>query len=216
MRFIMPDKVTKAIIKETGKTHLLHDFNNSVIRYRGTDEQSDYITQLISGGRLQATTERYNGGVTGFGLSEGKDIRTGGADYVFFSPKKAADMTKGGGRNTIVYKSDDLLKRTDWFAYSDDSYGVKNPNVGGFYMGASSKTGRIDAVDYIEELKLARGSGEVMFSQNVDFNNVEAIYLAGSIREKTLAKLRESGMIMWFDGRELEDVLRLSAYDLNP
>jgi hypothetical protein len=216
MRFIMPDKVTKAIIKETGKTHLLHDFNNSVIRYRGTDEQSDYITQLISGGRLQATTERYNGGVTATGLSEGRDIRTGGADYVFFSPKKAADMTKGGGRNTIVFKSDKMLNRTDWFAYSDDSYGVKNPNAGGFYMGTSSPTGRIDAVDYIAELKTARGAGEVMFLQNVDLNDVEGIYLSGSLREATLRKLREKGMIMWFDGRELEDVIRLSAYDLTP
>ncbi len=216
MRFIMPDKVTKAIIKETGKTHLLHDFNNSVIRYRGTDEQSDYITQLISGGRLQATTERYNGGVTATGLSEGKDIRTGGADYVFFSPKKAADMTKGGGRNTIVFKSDKMLKRTDWFAYSDDSYGVKNPNAGGYYMGTSSPNGKIEAVDYIAELKTARGAGEVMFLQNVDLNDVEGIYLSGSLREATLRKLRERGMIMWFDGRELEDVIRLSAYDLTP
>ena len=216
LRFVMPDKVTKAIIKETNKTHLLHDFNNSVIRYRGTDEQSDYIVAFIQSGRLQSTTERYNGGVVSYGMSERKDIRTGGADYVFFSPKKESEMTKGGGRNTVVFKSDKLLKRTDWFAYSDDSYGVKNPNVGGFYMGTSSPTGQIDAVDYIAELTTARGAGEVMFLQNVDLNDVEAIYLGGLIREKTLAKLRESGMIMWFDGRELEDVLRLSAYDLNP
>lgn len=216
LRFILPDKVTKAIIKETDKPLLLHDFNNTVSRYGGTQEKTAYVVNLIRSGRLQSTTERYNGGVLGNGLSEGRDIATGGADYVFFVPQKTGTLTTGGGRNTIVYKSDDLLKRTDWFAYAEDSYGVKNPKMNGYYMGKSSKTNELDKVNYIEELKLAQGSGEVMFLQGVDLNNVDAIYLGGAVREEVIKQLRSSGMIMWFDGRELEAVLRLSKYDLDP
>lgn len=209
LRFIFPQQLMDSIASQTRATHLKHSFNGFAENLRG-QERIDGIANFLKTGRLLSTTERYNRGISGHGMSEWTDIKTGGADYVFFSPVKGAKGKEYISESySMTFKTENVLNRSDWFAYSSDSYGVKNPSAKHYYQGSTRGVDEFDKADYLKELSISDASGEVMVQSSVDFMNVDKIFLGGESRDEVILKLKQSGMLQWFDGRELEDVIVL-------
>ena len=133
---------------------------------------------VVSG--LQSTIERFSSGVEVEGMSSAKDVRTGGADYVYLTPGTyeslaAANPHKGGwGSETVViaeFDAPDLLTRADFWANHSDAFGERIND---------------DPVD-----SLTPGSYEYMIKRHVPAGVISRMHVHANVKEEVIARLKK-------------------------
>lgn len=216
MRVLLPDHVAKKVLDLTDTKGFVHSLGN-YMNVNTPEEAADRVVGLFQkDSKLLSQVQRKARGNAGFGISEEQDMVTGGADYVFARPIKGnmitnpdikdvfddADLFFNRYPNNVVYDTD-LIKRTDWFAYSGDSYGVKNPKyLDEYWHGATSK----NATDYIGELTQAGARSEIMFQDSIGSEYIRFITVKKDVRPIVLERLKAQGITEW-NGRKIEDVI---------
>lgn len=208
LRFKLPDRVAKKILTDANVESFQHSLGGLLTGLPQADKTSIIVNLFTSNTKLLSNTQRRVRGVNGQGISELEDVRTGGADYVFLRPSRDSLDTVPRFSNNLVFNPQPLTARGDWFAYSSDSYGVKNPNFFQTYLNTKNKTRRLDELDYLEELTNPSHRAEIMFPESVSLKDLVAITLDPVTRDEVLVSLRGLGITDW-NGRKIEDVIIL-------
>lgn len=211
MRFILPESVVEYITTGAKLNSVTHSLGN-YFEMGSQDQRTKKLVDLFTtNSKLLSNTERKNRGVFGQGISEGEDVKTGGADYVFLRPSSKELQNAGQWPGTLVFKPEVILRRTDWFAYSGDSYGVKNPKHFSYYYNGSSRGKSGGTLDYVEELVNSTGSGrsEIMAQHSVDLKDLYTISTDPQTRLEALDALKGMGITEW-NGRKIDDVIILA------
>jgi hypothetical protein len=158
------------------------------------DAVSSAIAAILKRGLLSTVT-RFNEGLPYKGMSTSEDIYTGGADSSFLTPRESLDGVepfKSGteylGTGTVLFDPMNVIRRTDIYANTYDSYGK-----------------RIEGSDTLRNLQ--PNNYETLVRHGIDVvapgNN---IILNGKIRERILDMFAEEG-ITEINGVRLEDFM---------
>jgi len=191
MKFFLPDNVVEKIMSETKVVNFQHTI--------GSLETVEGIVDLILGGNLYSTTSRGLKGINRRGISSQSDIGTGGADYVFLTPlyKKRTSPDPG----TMVFQPKPILRRTDWFAWRSDAFGVRNPNDYRF----ANRLEELTKLDWIEELKNGNTfTGELMVQHSLSLDALEAFYV--DLPDDIIRILKRKGVTQ-IGGKPIEKVI---------
>jgi hypothetical protein len=161
---------------------------------RTTDERKiDFYVALLSTPQegLLSTTVRWTEGIGGNGMSSPQDIATGGADYVFTTPKMALDSKEYGvydSQMAIYFDPKKVYRRLDFFANVTDKFGA-----------------RVMGEDTIKSSRPGVAS-EIMFKQRLGWADLDSVILSPTTRSIVLGKLHDMG-ISEIGGRAIEDVI---------
>jgi SPP1 gp7 family putative phage head morphogenesis protein len=205
LRFLLPERVAKELAKTTGVKSMTHSLGGYLYDIPQDEKNQRIANFFIGNAKLLSNVQRKGRGTGGMGISEAEDVKTGGADYVFIRPTTKGLDDAGRFSGTIVFNPENLLRRTDWFAYAGDSYGVKNPKYFGRYFNGYNR----ENLNYIEELTSPSGRAEVMFQDAVDTKDIHSIVVDPETRDGALAILKGLGIDEWY-GRKIEDVIILA------
>lgn len=199
LRFLMPDVIAERIMDKTGVIGFRHGLSN------GNVYSAQSWVDFIMEGHLLSSTSRFGRGRNTQGMSTAKDLSTGGGDYVFLSPVKKGDWTDGDGRsaNAIYFKPKPLLRRTDWYAWRTDKYGVINPVQAPNYLDDITQ---LDYADWVKELEMLDGAGELMVQHSLSLEDAESILVPQEWREEILTLLRVRGKTT-IGGRPIDEVI---------
>lgn len=192
IKFVLPDNVVEQIMDVTGIKNFQH-----VISPQTVDE----IVNLILSGNLHSTTSRGLKGINRRGISSQSDLRTGGADYVFLTPLHSKGAI--GDPGTMIFQPKPILRRTDWFAWRSDAYGVRNPNDWGFAERLQETT----KLNWIEELINAeKYVGELMVQHSLSLDALEAFYVDEQVHAEIIRILKIKGVTQ-IGGKPIEKVI---------
>ena len=173
--------------------------------YRHSLHSKLSLIPILKNDGLRSTTERLYEGYNIKGISSDTDIRTGGADFVFLSPVKEMDFQNG---YTIYFNAKKLnSNRTDFYAYTRDSYGVRNPNYEPAYNVESP--GDKDTIMNLQTIQQRGGfgeSGEAMFRQRLSLEAIEKIEVPTYDYVEFMESLDKEG-IKTIGGRPVKDVV---------
>lgn len=130
------------------------------------------VVRAVSSGGLQSTNHRCFAGINMTGASPEADMRCGGADNVFTRlgvknghGARFNGSFKGGPYRIIIDEKE--LGRTDWYAYTGDSFGTTKP---------SEMLGRLSATDFAKAMnKSYQGGNEIMFRQMISSESFTGI-----------------------------------------
>lgn len=199
MKFILPDAMVEKIVENSKVGGFRHSMNTANLM-----SPQAYV-DLIMDGHLYSSTSRFNRGTNILGMSTSKDLATGGGDYVFLSPFRKGDWgdTRARTSATIYFKPKSVLRRTDWFAWRSDKYGVINPNEAPNYF---ENADALDVANWIKELESSEGGGELMVQHALSFDDAEFIYVPDAWRDEILTLLRVRGK-RTLGGRPIEEVI---------
>lgn len=206
LRFLLPRSVAEKIMDKTGVVSIDHALAYAV---NGTHDYQtiDNIIELFTDQKqktLLPTTSRWTRGINSRGQSSEKDVMTGGGDYVFARPR--SDNSPRVSLYKLVYDPAELLRRTDWFAYSADSYGVRNPDAARlFYKGATS----FNAPNWFGELMAGRtlAGAEIMFQGGIDMSKVVSFTVQERIKKDLIEKFAKLG-ITEINGTPLDEFFK--------
>ena len=207
LRFLLPRSVAEKIMDRTGVAAINHSLKYGVVGAtdRSTIKNIIELFTKLENRILLPTTSRWTRGINYSGQSSEKDILTGGADYLFARP---IDKVRWGS-NTALYKlffdPVELFRRTDWFAYAADSYGVRNPAAKTFFKGAT----KFDAPNWFGELMAGRSiaGAEIMFQGGIDMSKVVAFPIQERIQKDLFEEFIKLG-ITEINGIPLDDFFR--------
>lgn len=176
--------------------------------YRHSLQNRDHIITMLTNGGNRSTTERFFEGFNFKGISSDTDITTGGADYVFTTPIKSVK----GDSFTIYYDAKKLhKKRADFFSYSQDSYGVRNPNFENNYsVGSPGDKDTIMNLKGIQSADNEYVSGETMFRQRLSNDDIDSIAIPTYNYPDFMNELKEAG-ITTIGGRPVKDVVKVQG-----
>ena len=150
--------------------------------------QAVLLSSFLTGPRkgLTSTTRRWTNGTGGWGSSSNQDVYTGGADYVFTTPRRsewlAAREANYYGANFVIDPTK-ALTRLDFYANRQDEYGK-----------------RITSSNIVESAKIlneGRGSDnpyEVMFKDEISVEEMEFVQVSESMRQMTIRVLEYQGV----------------------
>ncbi len=166
------------------------------------------LVGMLNGKGFMSTNSRCLYGMDFTGASPGDDMRSGGSDSVF--TRIGVKMKNGKqprfddsylGRNYRVIIDPKELERTDWYAYTSDSYGTTEE---------SELLGRKKAMDFIDAVATAwRPSNEVMFRHGIPKEHFTAILCPDDAsRAKLLSELKGAG-ITKINGTPIEDFVKV-------
>jgi hypothetical protein len=118
-KFFLPDAVRDKLIK---------DLNVKGFHHNMTASSADDIMSILAGTNpgLNATQVRWNNGIFKHGMSSPSDMASGGADYLFTTPKHSG-LTPGSSPSysnyhvTVHPKA--AMRRLDIYGNQSDSYG---------------------------------------------------------------------------------------------
>ena len=157
------------------------------------------IADIIAGPNraLMSTLARWTEGVSSSGQSSETDMATGGADYVFFSPK---DMTvtssigygvSDASDATVTFDAVDLFTRLDFYANYVDTYGARS--------------------EQNDNLKNAAPGGyELMFKDRVSTDILKDIVVHTRVVPFLIKELNNRG-ITEINGRPVEEVVTVGG-----
>lgn len=205
LRFLLPERVAKELAKTTGVKSMTHSLGGYLYDIEQAEKNERIANFFTGNAKLLSNVQRKGRGTGGMGISEAEDVKTGGADYVFIRPTTRSMDNAGQFSGTIVFNPETLLRRTDWFAYAGDSYGVKNPKYLPRYFNGLNR----ENLNYIDELTSPSGRAEVMFQDSIDAKDIYTISVNPETREGALAILKGLGIDEWY-GRKIEDVIILA------
>lgn len=168
----------------------------------------DSVVGILRGKGFMATNTRCRYGMDFTGASPGDDMRTGGSDSVFTrigvkmksgEQPRFDDSYMGSGYRIIIDPKE--LERTDWYAYTSDSFGTTEEG---------EMLNRKKAVDFIKAVADRwRPSNEIMFRQGVPKEHFTGIVCPNESRRATLLeKLKEAG-ITEINGVPVEDFVKV-------
>lgn len=173
-----PDSV-QAIMSKTG----VRAFTHSLSEY-----SPEGIANIVESGALKSTSIRWTEGIGKAGQSSSTDVMTGGADYVFTRPVRAAPTRSYSP--TFTLDAEDMLSRTDWFAYSGDRFGAQNP----LYRDYADDVARRDNLRNLSS-GVDNSGAEVMFKHRTGFGPKDRLLLNDrDDRDQVLAILRGRGI----------------------
>jgi hypothetical protein len=91
------------------------------------------VFSAIKYGLLSSVT-RYDAGLQYGGMSSRDDMHTGGADYVFFSPKPSKDVSyyeepSQLASASVIFPAENVFNRLDLYANQDDLFGRRVPGT---------------------------------------------------------------------------------------
>lgn len=185
---------TKKLASETGVKSFTHSIS-------GGASSVDSLVSILQNPQegLLSTTRRMTEGIGRGGASSTTDVETGGADYVFTRHWQTAQSDLSHG--TLRLKPS-ILRRLDSFSYSEDMYGVRNPN------NHNARHPRFLHSDNLQSLSTSGyGSQETMFRERVGWEDVDALFLADHVRTNVIGRLRALGVTRLF-GKPLEKAIR--------
>ena len=146
---------------------------------------------------LMSTLARWTEGVSSSGQSSETDMATGGADYVFFSPK---DMTvtssigygvSDASDATVTFDAVDLFTRLDFYANYVDTYGARSEEN--------------------DNLKNAAPGGyELMFKDRVSTDMLKDIVVHTRVVPFLIEELKKRG-ITEINGRSVDEVVTVGG-----
>ena len=208
LRFLLPERIAVKIADDSNIKSIKHALGGYLYDIP-QDEATNRVVGFFTGnGKLLSQTQRKTRGSGGFGISEDSDVQTGGADYVFVRPSRVLPQDAGQYAGTMVFSPTQLLRRTDYFGYSGDSYGVKNPAKMQSYL--NTKTRQKDVFpDTFDEITNPSNSAEMMFQHSIDINDLYSISVNPVTRDEAISRLKGLGIDEW-NGRKIEDVIILA------
>lgn len=107
------------IAREMGRYRVYH--NNT-----GQSSMAVMVDKVLaSGGHLMAQTERMRTGLVSGGMSQGQDVTTGGAQYLF---TRVRELKSSSQIDAGFYWRPQLLRRLDAVTYDSDRYGEMRHN----------------------------------------------------------------------------------------
>ena len=176
----------EAELRKAGALGFFHEMNNpfdlpSIV-------ESDFLSSF----------ERLKRGIISQGKSPFADIRSGGADQIFF--RLLTEDTKYSPFHTL-YVLYDLkpLERTDWWIYPRDLYGTVRETQ--FFE-------RQPVIEVIQELaRKWRPDNEIMMRSRVLSKEIKAVMVRKGDLDRVKDALKEAG-IERIGGRPLEEVLK--------
>ena len=152
-------------------------------------------------GALLSTTSRTLEGIPVSGMSSKTDISSGGADYVYLSPRKGfktiADPMYGS--MTIIFDAANIYERSDLYANSTDQFGSRTPK-GDYQMGVYSET-----LPFMYE---------TMIKGRVGIDAAVGVVVSSEIRDDLLEELRRRG-VTEINGVPIEEFIKLSEDSQN-
>lgn len=210
LRFRLPDEVAARILTDARVQSFEHNLGSFLSGKAQGDKTAIIVNLFTDNPKLLANTQRKVRGVKGTGMSEATDVETGGADYVFLRPRTEPVTFNSNYSGNMVFNPQPLTARGDWFAYSEDSYGVKNPAK---VMRLNTKkpttwSTTLQDIDYLEELTDPSGHAEIMFPGSVELKDLYSMTLDPITRDEALTVLRGRGITEWY-GRPIEEVIVL-------
>ena len=188
----------KKIANKTGIKVLRHTLRSSYsmqgAKQGETDEEArdrvaQYFVNRVSTpqGGLLSTTVRWSEGIPTSGQSSSRDIETGGADYVFTTPKSNTDSDNSNLLPGLWFDAERTFQRLDFWANKGDQFGKR--------VGKSP----ID--------QAVPGGYEVMFKGRLSFDDAAVLMVKDEdMRTRIITKLRQKG-ITQLGGRPLEAVV---------
>lgn len=156
------------------------------------------VGMMRNGGTLTCTERRRRMGVTEVGMSEGSDMRTGGAKSVFL---RVASKPSHVG----LYWDDPatLLRRSDWYGYDGDHFGALNPDDAHYQSGKLTR-------DPAAVAGFTAHSNEIMFANGIDLTGADAPSRircgTADTRSSVLAALTAQGLTH-LGGRPVDQVV---------
>jgi hypothetical protein len=105
-------------------------------------------------------------------------------------PRKHVTKGKMGSGYRYYYDPEEMFRRTDWFAYSGDSYGVRNPAAKSYFKGATD----FDKPNWFGELMSVENGAEIMFLGGVDMSMVRAFPVVGRIQNQLIDEFTKLGI----------------------
>lgn len=199
------------------ETFIYHDleFGSS-----SSDQAQRFMNIVNGGGQLAATHDRQRRGIPfGIGGSEGADMSSGGASYVFSRLHRESYMRRRD--KGLVWKSKRHIKRLDAISYESDYYGSqrfstarggagkKDELYGDWDLALQEKAVDLDAFRAHRD---GRNSNEIIFKDGLSiFEDLKFFIVRSYEKQEVLDFLRKSGYNKWPDGRELEEVIVTST-----
>lgn len=214
---INPKDANKLILEEVFDGYSTYMDYDAVKTYRkagmeyiwsGVRSKEGIIAMIKSGG-MQASRRRLANGFMGNGSSVGSDMSTGGADSVFtriatrgsYAGQNKYVRSYCGGNYQIIFK-DDVMARTDWYAYEGDEFG----DIG--YIGTYKSK---PAVDFVKSMNsYYNANNEIMFRHGIRLEDWAAID-TGNIQNKNrlIRELNKEG-ITEINGIPLDKFIRVN------
>lgn len=164
------------------------------------------VVSIAKSGYMLSTSERTMRGMAAKGASEGTDVKTGGADYVFTrlivqSAKgwSYSDAYMGSGYRLHIDLTQ--LDRKDWFAYPGDEFGKA---TGPTFERRDSAEGHIQSLmrDY-------RPNNEIMFQKAIPWSAVTRMTVDNDYkRREMLDEFKKAGMTE-INGQRIEDFVQV-------
>ena len=199
IEMLLPESVAQDLMALTGVDMFSHTFSTGLAVT--PDEVSDVILDVLIGAEdgstvagLQSTFERFSTGQQKFtGMSSETDMNTGGADYVYLSPRKEEDWPANnphesgwGSHSTIAATLDakSLFRRSEIWANRYDNFGRRAHD------------------DIIGSL--LPDSYEYMVKRHVGPEYISRMYVTKEVREQLLLKLEKFGITTMY-GIPIED-----------
>lgn len=197
--FLLPEDTAEKISEKTNSYALEHEISYSgVEKFLSSiipdylempfddqfDEYAKLLVQILSpnGEGLRSTIQRFSEGKSLPGLSSEQDIRTGGADYVFFYPRTDTSVRRSShGSNykvSILFDPAKLYRRADFYANHTDQFGKRDKHA-----------------DIVNNAIAGKDStAEVMLKNGVSIDSAMGVVVSPYMREKLLARLKEQGI----------------------
>ena len=193
--FTFFDPENLKIAKKLDAAYLYHQVNGA-----------DSVAAVMESGELLATTNRWGRGIISSGMSSSEDVRTGGADSVFtrlvFNNQVGKEEPYSTWSFSLIFDTSPL-ERTDWYAYTGDTYGKTAES----YMQR-----RLGTEEHFTELKRRyHDSNEVMFRKTLPLNTLKEIRTpTDSDRQQLITLLHNKG-ITRYNGILLEDFIKVGV-----
>jgi 8-oxo-dGTP pyrophosphatase MutT (NUDIX family) len=221
IEYLLPESVAEKLVKNTGVTYMLHTIHNGLrdeiyaeqqrrheegrinnIPYEETvmtlaqksEVAAKFIARLLAKGSLQSTVTRSTEGIPVRGWSTLEDIATGGADYVFLSPRdiKGAISLANDGLNPtdieFIWESKPLFRNMSTYANAYDAYGERS--------------------DGTKIFEVRSGYSEFIVKNQVSFDTLDTLSVAAGVKGPLIEELTQMG-ITEIGGKPLDEVIEI-------
>lgn len=142
------------------------------------------IAALVAENGMLASSKRFNSGIFTTGMSTERDFETGGADGVFIRVSKQREEADSWSNFTVIYDTEKVLGRTDWWGFNFDNYGRSGyDSYGSRWSVPGMKRGD------------AESGNEVMPMYGVPTSAIKKLVCKDrTFRDSVLEKLRKKGI----------------------
>jgi hypothetical protein len=192
LRFLLPVETAAKIMKATGVIRIDHSLGNLLYDSNGKFDTKKVVAMFSKPTpALQSTYTRWTRGIDIEGLSSKTDVRAGGGEYVFMRPIYSQDKTLRTG--SINFHAPELFRRLDWYAWANDSYGVRSPVARSLWKGETS----FDNPNWFGELMAgsqAFHQPEIMFRGTVPFKHAIEMMVDKEAKVQIIAALQKAGV----------------------